>query len=355
MPAAQSMMKAVVFKSVGKVVVEDRPRPRIEDPRDVILKVTAAGLCGSDLHWFRGHQKIPGDFIPGHEIVGNIFEVGSAVERFKIGDSVVASFSTQCGKCFYCRKGQTSRCPEYYLFGNRSSPRDIDGGQAEYVRIPYADTSLSRPPKGLPAKLLVLMGDIFPTGYFCASRFLKPMPAAEAKETVVAVVGCGPVGICAIASALTFCDTVYALDLVPERLAEAAKIGAIPLGLDDDPVAAVKAATDGRGADLVLEVVGGPEPMKLCMNLIRPFGIISSVGVQPHDLTFDGPMLHAKNVTIEWGRCPVYGIFSDSLECLVKVQDKVAFLCDTEMNLEDAVEAYQLFDSRKVHKIILIP
>ncbi|EXL45955.1 hypothetical protein FOCG_11948 [Fusarium oxysporum f. sp. radicis-lycopersici 26381] len=350
-------MRAVVFKSPGRVVVEDRPMPRIQDPRDAIIKVKAAGLCGSDLHWFRGNQKmkVPGDFIPGHEVVGEVYEVGSAVKKFQTGESVVSSFSTQCGTCFYCKRRQTSRCPHYHLLGNRSTERDIDGGQAEYVRIPNADTSLLHPPPALPERLLVLMGDIFPTGYFCASRFLKPMTPAEAKETVVAVVGCGPVGICAIAAALTWCDTVYAIDMIPERIAEAEKIGAKPLRLDQDPEQAIKDATDGRGADLVLEVVGGPKPFQLCLDLIRPFGIISSVGVQATDLTLHGPTLHAKNVKVEWGRCPVYGIFDEALECLVKVQEKVSFLCDKEMKLEEAVEAYDLFDNRKVHKIILVP
>ncbi|EWY80744.1 hypothetical protein FOYG_16672 [Fusarium oxysporum NRRL 32931] len=305
-------MRAVVFKSPGRVVVEDRPMPRIQDPRDAIVKVKAAGLCGSDLHWFRGNQnmKVPGDFIPGHEVVGEVYEVGSAVKKFQTGESVVD---------------------------------------------PNADTSLLHPPPALPERLLVLMGDIFPTGYFCASRFLKPMTPAEAKETVVAVVGCGPVGICAIAAALTWCDTVYAIGMIPERIAEAEKIGAKPLRLDQNPEQAIKDATDGRGADLVLEVVGGPKPFQLCLDLIRPFGTISSVGVQATDLTLHGPTLHAKNVKVEWGRCPVYGIFDEALECLVKVQEKVSFLCDKEMKLEEAVEAYDLFDNRKVHKIILIP
>lgn len=135
-------MRAVVFKGIGDVVVEQRPIPQIEDPRDAIVKVKAAGVCGSDLHWYRGHQKLPVDFIPGHEFVGEVFRVGDQVSMFQTGDSVVvssfptpsyskssgspskltnennqASFSSQCGKCFYCDKGETSRCPEYYLFG----------------------------------------------------------------------------------------------------------------------------------------------------------------------------------------------------------------------------------------------
>lgn len=210
-------------------------------------------------------------------------------------------------------------------------------------------------PRSVPESLLVLMGDIFPTGYFCASRFLKPMPAEQARKTVVAVVGCGPVGICAIAAALTWSETVYAIDLIPQRLAEAAKIGAIPLALTDNPATAIRAATDGRGADLVLEVVGGRKPFDLCVDLIRPFGTISSVGVQTEDLVLNGPTMHGKNVKMEFGRCPVYGIFEESLACLEKVQDKVSFLCDEVMSLDNATEAYRLFDARKVHKVILIP
>ncbi|KAL0934054.1 alcohol dehydrogenase GroES-like domain-containing protein [Colletotrichum truncatum] len=197
------------------------------------------------------------------------------------------------------------------------------------------------------------MGDVFPTGYFCASRFLQPLKPEVAKKTAVVVVGCGPVGICAIASALTWSDTVYAIDMVPERLEEAARLGAKPLS--GDVVAAVKAATDGRGADVVLEVVGGPEAFALCLEMVRPFGHISSVGVQAKPLTLSGPLLYGKNVTIAWGRCPVYGIFDEALQCLIKVQDQVAFLCEKQMRLEDAVEAYELFNARKEHKIILTP
>lgn len=181
------------------------------------------------------------------------------------------------------------------------------------------------------------------------------MEPEEARKTVVAVVGCGPVGICAIAAALTWSDTVYAIDMIPGRLVEAEKMGAIPLLLSDNPAETIRAATGGRGADLALEVVGGQDPFDLCIDLIRPFGIISSVGVQTQDLTFKGPTLHGKNVTIEWGRCPVYGIFDEALACLVKVQDKVSFLCDKQMKLEDAVEAYDAFENRRAHKIILVP
>ncbi|ENH74968.1 S-(hydroxymethyl)glutathione dehydrogenase [Fusarium oxysporum f. sp. cubense race 1] len=348
-------MRAVVFKGVGKVAVEDRPKPELIHPDDAILKVKVSALCGSDLHWYRGHLTIPTGFIPGHEFIGVVEQKGSQVGTVDIGDVVVASFSTQCGKCFYCLKKQTSRCSKSFLFGNSVGATSIDGGQAEYVRVPQADSTLVKAPPQIPEHLLVLMGDIFPTGYFCATRFLKHMSKEEAKSSVIAVVGCGPVGICAIATALTMSDTVYALDLVPERLAEAEKLGAKPLLLTEDPIATVKKATEGRGADIALEVVGTADALQWCLDMVRPFGQVSSVGLQTQTLSLDGPALYGKNVTIAWGRCPVRGIFEDALSCLVEVQDMVSFLCEYTVSLEDAVQAYEMFSQRKVQKVLLKP
>ncbi|KAJ4179401.1 hypothetical protein NW755_012486 [Fusarium falciforme] len=328
-------MRAVVFKGVGSIQVEDRAIPTIQDPRDAIIKVTVAALCGSDLHWYRGHQKIPVGFIPGHEFAGVLHELGNQVTGFNVGDSVVATFTTQCG--------------------NSAGTTSIDGGQAEYVRVPYASSTLVKRPKEIPEDMLVLMGDIFPTGYFAASRFLKNVPQEEAKSSTTVVVGCGPVGICAIAAASRWCDNIIAIDMVPERLEEARRLGAKPILLSDEPVSKVLAATNGRGADVVLEVVGNAAAMKLCVELVRPFGSISSVGVQTEQLAFDGPSLYAKNVTIAWGRCPVRGIFEEALACLSKVHGKLAFLCQCRMKLEEAPEAYEIFSARKVHKVLLSP
>ncbi|KAJ0136103.1 hypothetical protein HZ326_20447 [Fusarium oxysporum f. sp. albedinis] len=351
-------MRAVVFKGVGQVAVEDRPKPEIVYPDDVILKVKVSALCGSDLHWYRGHQTIPTGFIPGHEFIGVVEQKGIQVRTVDIGDVVVVSYESD-SQCFYCIKKQTSRCSNSFLFGkfsrNSAGTSSIDGGQAEFVRVPQADSTLLKAPPQIPEHLLVLMGDIFPTGYFCATRFLKHMSKEEARGSIIAVVGCGPVGICAIATALTISDTVYALDLVPERLAEAEKLGAKPLLLTEDPVAAVKKATEGRGVDIALEVVGTPDSLQLCLDMVRPFGQISSVGLQTQTLSLDGPTLYGKNVTIAWGRCPVRGIFEDALSCLVEVQDKVSFLCAYTVNLEDAVQAYEVFSQRKVHKVLLKP
>jgi threonine dehydrogenase-like Zn-dependent dehydrogenase len=261
-------------------------------------------------------------------------------------------FFTACSKCYYCVRGQASRCAEGQLYGNSVPANTIDGGQAEYVRCPLAETTFVKAPEGIPEEMLVLMADIFPTGYFAAARFLKNLNARDRKEQTAVVVGCGPVGICAITCALTMVDTVYAIDSIPERLAEAEKIGAKVILLNGDPVSKIKAATDGRGADVVMEVVGHADALMLSLDLIRPWGQISSIGVHTEKLELNGLNLYGKNVTMAFGRCPVRSIFEEALQLLVQEQAKVAFLCGKTMSLEDAPQAYKDFEQRKVHKIV---
>ena len=202
------------------------------------------------------------------------------MKNFNIGDKVIVPFYTACGECFYCVRGQASRCTKGELFGNSAPANTIDGGQAEYVRCPLADSTFVKKPDGIPEEMLVLMADIFPTGYFAASRFLKDLPDRDRKEFTVAVIGCGPVGICAITCALTMVDKVIAIDSMDDRLQEAKKIGADVVNLNDDPIAYVKKASEGRGADVVIECVGHTDAWELAFDMIRPFGQISSIGVQ---------------------------------------------------------------------------
>lgn len=198
----------------------------------------------------------------------------------------------------------------------------------------------------------MLMADIFPTGYYAASRFLKDLAQRDRDEFTAVCIGCGPVGICAITAALTMVKTVYAVDSIPERLAEAEKIGAIPIHTSDNPVEKIKAASGGRGADVVMEAVGHADAFMLAFEMIRPFGQISSIGVHTEPLPLNGLLCYGKNVTMAFGRCPVRSIFEDALEVLVKEQKKVAFLCGKTMSLEDAPQAFKDFEARKVHKIV---
>ena len=211
--------------------MEDRPYPKLQKPTDAVLKVTSTALCGSDLHFYRGHLKSPPDFICGHEFVGEIVEKGDEVTNFNIGDKVVVPFYTACQDCYYCVRGQASRCSKGELFGMSVPVNTVDGGQAEYVRCPLANTTFVKAPDSIPEEMLVLMADIFPTGYFAAQRYLKNLNDRDRKEYTAVVIGCGPVGICAITAALTMVDTVYAIDSIPERLAEAEKVS-VPFPLD---------------------------------------------------------------------------------------------------------------------------
>ena len=263
-------------------------------------------------------------------------------------------FYTACLECYYCVRGQASRCSKGELYGNSVPANTIDGGQAEYVRCPLADTTFVLAPKDIPEELLVLMADIFPTGYFAAARYLKDLPQRDKDEFTVAVIGCGPVGICAMTCALTMVSPgrVFAIDSVPERLAEAEKIGAKPINLNDNPVEKIKAASEGRGADVVIECVGHSDAFLLGFDMIRPWGQISSIGVHTEKFEVNGLLLYGKNVSMAFGRCPVRSIFEDALKVLVKEQKKVAFLCGKTMSLEEAPQAFKDFEQRKVHKIV---
>lgn len=371
-------MNAVIFHGPHKIALEKRPVPNLNDPTDVILRVEYTALCGSELHVYRGHQKSPTGFIMGHEFTGTVVKVGSAISNFKVGDKVVCPFTTSCGdKCFYCRRGQSSRCTQSLLFGSQL----LDGGQAEYVRIPLADSTLVKLPlqvikqkypnytdQELQKQSLkfVLMADIFPTGFFAATNALKdfnPDVSQIDGPPVIAIVGCGPVGLCGVISAIHLAPKgtlVYAIDTVPDRLQEAAKLGATPILLDSvidktdpaHPINVIKKATNNRGADAVMEIVGHSDALRLAFDLIRPWGRISSVGVHNAEIPITGNECYNKNVSLQFGRCPVRSIFDQALKAFVDNLDKLDILTGHIMKLQDAEEAYPLFDQRKVQKVV---
>uniref|UniRef100_A0A060T3G6 ARAD1A09592p n=1 Tax=Blastobotrys adeninivorans TaxID=409370 RepID=A0A060T3G6_BLAAD len=341
-------MKAVVFNGPYDIQVVDRQTPSVQEPTDAIVKVKYAGLCGSDLHVYRGHEKCDPGFVMGHEFMGEVVSVGDKVTKFKPGDRIVSPFTTSCMNCFYCNKGATARCHQSQLFGSPS----LDGAQAEYVRVPNADGTLFPALEGVDDKLMVFMGDILPTGYFAASSFLKDLSETERKESVNVVIGCGPVGLCTIVSALHFTDKVYALDSIPERLEEARRLGAIPLNINDDPKRTILEATEGRGADVVMEIVGHADAFQLAFDLVRPFGKIASVGVHTEDLVLSGAALYDKNVSLQFGRCSVRRYFDEALQVLNKRGHLLEPMSGNLMKLDQAKEAYDIFHNRKAQKII---
>ncbi|KAI9759942.1 MAG: hypothetical protein M4579_001975 [Chaenotheca gracillima] len=349
---AKDTMRAVVFKGPHKVTLEDRPVPKIKDEGDIIVKVTYTALCGSELHVFRGHQPSPTDFIMGHEFTGIVEEVGSAVKSVKKGDHIVSPFTISCLECFYCRNGHSSRCSKGALFGTAA----LDGAQAEYVRVPLADGTVMKATPGIKDEALVLMADIFPTGYFAASNGFKELSKEQISEATVAVIGCGPVGLCAVIAAASYKPKhLFAIDSVPSRLELAKSLGAEPLNFQTDKDGLqkrIKEVTDGRGADVVMEVVGLSPALRLGFDILRPWGILSSVGVHNAEIPWTGNEGYGKNIRLQMGRCPVRSIFPQALELLKQKQDQLGFMADKIMPLSQAIEGYDIFDKMKVQKVI---
>ncbi|KAL2014640.1 hypothetical protein VTN00DRAFT_2165 [Thermoascus crustaceus] len=350
--ATKDTMKAVVFHGPYKVALEDRPVPKIQEPTDIIVKVTYTALCGSELHVFRGHQKSKTGFIMGHEFTGIVVETGSEVKTIQKGDKIVSPFTTSCGECFYCKQGFSSRCEKCLLFG---CPL-LDGGQAEYVRVPVADGTVMKAPEGIDDKALVLMADIFPTGYFAAANGFKEFTKEQISDLTVVLIGCGPVGLCALINALEYKPkNLLAVDGVPSRLELAKSLGAEPWNFQTDGEGLrnrVKELTEGRGADVVIEVVGLSPALRTAFDLLRPWGTISSVGVHNAEIPWTGNEAYGKNLKIQMGRCPVRSIFPQALDMLKKNQHKLGFMADKIMPLSQALEGYELFDKMKAQKVI---
>ncbi|WWC96485.1 hypothetical protein V866_003353 [Kwoniella sp. B9012] len=345
-------MEAVIFKAPYSVAVETIPTPKLKDEGDIILKVHLAGLCGSDLHLYRGHEDAGKDYIMGHEVVGTIVEKGKGVKKFEVGDVVAVPFTVSCGSCWYCSSSHTARCHQSQLFGTPSLP----GCQAEYVRIPLADGCVFKKPSELPDELMLLMADILPTGYSAAAnaRSLLDGPGEKKKDGVCVVIGCGPVGLCAISSALTLFSKVFATDLTSSRLALAEKHGAIALP-SSELKKAVLEATEGRGADAVLEVVGHEGALLTALDIVRPYGAVSSVGVHSQQIKLNGGDLYDKNVKLQFGRCSVRTFYQPALEVLIANQDIFKSFIENKVGFSEAEEYYRLFEKNKVAKTVFVP
>ncbi|KAF8458338.1 chaperonin 10-like protein [Terfezia claveryi] len=337
-------MKAVVFHGPHKIAVEDRPVPKIQNSTDAIVKVTLTGLCGSELHVFRGHQKSDTGFVMGHEFTGNIVELGDGVKDFKVGDKLLPHSQRHgIGKFFYCSQGYSSRCENSLLFG---CPK-LDGGQAEYVRLPSADGTLFKAPENLPEESVLIHTDLtnLPvSGYFAASNALQFIPPALHPTTNIALIGCGPVGL------------LFAIDSVPSRLTLAGSLGAVPLNFLTDKEHLNKTileATNGRGVDAVMEVVGNSPALRMAYDIVRPFGSISSVGVHNTEIPITGNEMYNKKIRIQSGRCLLRAIFPKALD-LLKESSAVRhnLLIGLWMPLTQAEEGYELFEKMKVQKVI---
>ena len=252
-------MRAVTFQAPGEIRLDERPEPELLAPDDAIVRVDATGVCGSDLHIYHGRVKIEPGFTIGHEFVGAVIAAGDAVTRADVGDRVLGCFHTACGSCFFCMRGQYHKCDEARVFGHGATLGSLQGAQAEQVLVPRANLTLRRVPDGLSDDAALFAGDVMGTGY-------HSVVAADLRPGDTAVVlGLGPVGLCAVQAARACgAANVIGVDTVPDRLEVARSFGAVPVHLtEEDPRAAVKAASEGRGADVVVEAVGHPDALDM--------------------------------------------------------------------------------------------
>ena len=286
-------MKAFIYLGHGEKALQDRPKPVIAAPGDVIVRIIKTTICGTDLHILRGDvATCVAPRILGHEGVGEIDSVGAGVTSFKQGDHVLISCITSCGKCEYCRRGMYSHCTTGgWILGNQ-----IDGTQAEFVRIPHAETSLYPIPKGADEEAMVMLSDILPTGFECGVLNGKVAPGST-----VAIVGAGPIGLAALLTAQLYSPAeIIVIDLDDNRLAMAKKFGATQTinSSDGKAAAKVKALTGGRGVDTAIEAVGIPATFQLCEDLVDPGGVIANIGVHGQKVELHLERLWSQNIAI---------------------------------------------------------
>ena len=286
-------MKALVYRGPTKKALEERPKPDITAPTDAIVRITKTTICGTDLHILKGDVPTcqPGCIL-GHEGVGIIDTAGPAVTGFKRGDHVLISCISSCGKCEFCRKLMYSHCTTGgWILGNK-----IDGTQAEFVRIPYADTSLYPIPDGADEEALVMLSDILPTGFECGVLNGKVQPGS-----IVAIVGSGPIGLAALLTAQFYSPAeIIIIDLDDNRLETARRFGATAVinSSDGKAVATIMKMTGKRGVDTAIEAVGIPATFELCEKIIAPGGTIANIGVHGTKVDLHLENLWDRNITI---------------------------------------------------------
>lgn len=286
-------MKALVYHGPGQKTWEEKAKPTLLEATDAIVRLLKTTICGTDLHILKGDvPEVTDGRILGHEGVGVIEETGSGVSNFKIGDHVLISCITSCSKCDYCKRGMYSHCEKGgWILGHL-----IDGTQAEYVRIPYADTSLYKIPAGSDEEALVMLSDILPTGFECGVLNGQVKPG-----DTVAIVGAGPIGLATLLTAQFYSPAeIIMIDLDDNRLEVARKFGATKLinSKDGKAVENVMAFTANKGVDVAIEAVGIPVTFELCEAIIAPGGRLANIGVHGKSVSLHLETLWARNITI---------------------------------------------------------
>lgn len=344
-------MQAVTFQAPREVRVEERPEPEIGGPDEAVVRVEATGVCGSDLHIYHGRVQIEPGFTIGHEFVGTVLAAGAGVTTVAEGDRVLGCFCTACGTCFFCRRGDYHKCDRGRTFGHGATLGDLQGSQAEQVLVPNANLTLRKVPAGMSDDVALFAGDVMGTGYHAA------VASGLAPGDVAAVLGLGPVGLCAVQAARAAgAARVVAVDSVEERLRMAESFGAIPVHLtEDDPRAVVKGLTEGRGVDVAIDAVGHPDALELAIRLARKTGTVNAIGVYAERCEVHMGLVWIKALRMVTGFANVLGHVDRVLALLEAGILDPAPLVTHHMPLADAPEAYEVYDRREALKIVLTP
>ena len=344
-------MRAVTFQAPGEVQLDDVAEPELLAPDDAIVRVEASGICGSDLHIYHGRVQIEPGFVIGHEFVGEVIAAGDDVTRVAVGDRVLGTYGTACGKCFFCQREEFHKCDEARVYGHGATLGSLQGAQAEQVLVPHANLTLRTVPDGLSDDVALFAGDVMGTGFHA----IDSRPLAEGESA--AILGMGPVGLCAVQAAKAAgAAEVIAIDTVEDRLAMAESFGATPVHLtEQDPRGEVKKLTEGRGVDLAVEAVGNPEALDLALRLARKAGTVSVTGVYAERTEVHMGLIWIKALTLTSGHANVIKHLDHVLELLSDGKLDPAPLVTHHMKLDEAPDAYRVYDNREALKIVLAP
>ena len=344
-------MRAVTFQAPEQVRVEEKSDPEIAAGDDVVVRVEASGICGSDLHIYHGRVAIEPGFTIGHEFVGTVLAAGDDVDRVAVGDRVLGCFHTACATCAACLRGDYHRCRKGQTFGHGAHLGNLQGAQAEQLLVPRANLTLRRVPEGMSSDVALFAGDVMGTGYHAVAH------AGMRSGDTVAVLGLGPVGLCAVQAALAGgAVRVFAVDTVDQRLEMAASFGATPVHLtDQDPKKEVRAATDGLGVDVVVDAVGDPGPLALAVSLCRDAGVVSGIGAYAGRSEVPLGLAWLKGLDLRLGVANVIAHVDRVLALMDSGRLDPSPLVSAHMSLDDAAEAYGIYDRREALKIVLTP
>jgi 2-desacetyl-2-hydroxyethyl bacteriochlorophyllide A dehydrogenase len=344
-------MRAVTFQAPGAVSVEDRPEPEPIAADDAVVGIEASGICGSDLHIYHGRVPVEPGFTLGHEFVGTVLAAGPGVERVAVGDRVLGCFHTACGTCFFCLRGAYHKCDRARTFGHGAGLGSLPGTQADQALVHSANLTLRRVPEGMASDVALFAGDVMGTGYHAVHESgVRPGDS-------VAVLGLGPVGLCAVQVALAAgAAPVVAVDGVADRLAVAHSLVAIPVHLtEESPRETVREATAGRGVDVAIDAVGHPDALELAIRLARKAGTVSAIGVYAERCQIHMGLVWIKALTLRTGPANVIAHVDRVLGLLAAGVVDPAPMITHHLPLEAAPEAYAIYDRREALKIVLTP